>query len=104
MTTMAWIGVILLVVGGLFPLCIGLLTIFYWVKAPNAPADESNRLNNIASWWIGLTRPEVLAKSYRFFQQDIMDNVHDIERYPYPPPPSPPPKRTLREGVDKTRR
>ena len=105
MSYLLYAGCVLMVVGGLFPLCLGLLTIFYWIKPAKAPADDSNRLNNIASWWIGLTRPEVLAKSYRFFRQDIMDNVHGIERYPHsPPPPPPPPKRTLREGVDKTRR
>lgn len=63
-----------------FPLCLGLLTIFYWLKAPKAPADSSNRLNNIASWWIGLTRTEVMAKSWRYFRQDIMDNVRDAEQ------------------------
>ena len=70
----------LLAFAGMLPLCIGILTIIWWFKAPPEPNDQSNRLNNIASWWIGLTRPQVLGKAYRYFRQDIMDNVRDVER------------------------
>jgi len=59
---------------------IGLLTFFWWFKAAKEPADTSNRVNNIASWWIGLTRPDVLGKAYRFFRQDIMDNIEAVEK------------------------
>lgn len=59
---------------------IGLLTFFWWFKPAKEPADTSNRIGNISSWWIGLTRPDVLAKSYKYFQQDIMDNVEDVEK------------------------
>jgi hypothetical protein len=69
-----------LAVAGLFPTAIGTLTVFYWLKPAKLPADTSNRVNNIASWWIGLTRPDVLAASYKFFRQDIMDNVIELER------------------------
>jgi len=64
----------------LWTLCLGILTQYYWVKPSKAPADESNRINRLASWWIGLTRPEVLAKSYKFFRQDVLDNVEGVER------------------------
>jgi len=57
---------------------IGLLTVVYWAKKPKSPADDSNRINNIVSWWIGLTRPEVLAKYYRFFRNDVMENVRIV--------------------------
>lgn len=69
----------LLVVSGLFCTLIGLLTVIHWMKAPKAPSDESNRINNIMSWWIGLTRPEVMGKAYKAFRQDVMDNINDIE-------------------------
>lgn len=72
-----------LALAGLFPTIIGTLTVFYWLKPAKPPADTSNRVNNIASWWIGLTRPDVLAASYKFFRQDIMDNVIELERNQY---------------------
>jgi len=78
--TLLDILLILLLISGIFSTCIGLLTIFYWIKPASKPADTSNRINNISSWWIGLTRPEVLAKSYKFFQQDLYDNVSDVEK------------------------
>ena len=59
---------------------LGLYTVFYWIKAPNSPADTSNRLNNIQSWHIGLRRPEVLASSYKFFRNDVLDNIKDVEK------------------------
>ncbi len=70
---------ITLCLAGIVCTLIGLLTVFHWFKTPTAPSDDSNRINNISSWWIGLTRPEVLAKSYKYFQQDLMDNIDNIE-------------------------
>lgn len=64
---------------GLIPTAIGVLTMYHWLKTPTAPSDDSNRINNIMSWWIGLTRPEVLAHSYKAFRQDVMKNIEDIE-------------------------
>ena len=58
---------------------IGILTVFHWFKTPTPPSDDSNRINNIQSWWIGLTRPDVLARSYKAFRQDVMKNIEDIE-------------------------
>lgn len=73
-------------IAGTFCTLIGMLTIVYWIKPSKDPADNSNRINNISSWWIGMTRPEVLAKSYKYFRQDVMDNVRDVDRSedPYP--------------------
>ena len=68
-----------LTVGGTFCTMLGVLTIVYWLKPAKDPADNSNRINNISSWWIGMTRPDVLAKSYKYFQQDVMDNVRDVD-------------------------
>jgi uncharacterized BrkB/YihY/UPF0761 family membrane protein len=73
------IFLIVLIVAGIFCTLIGILTVFHWFKTPKMPADDSNRLNNIASWWIGLTRPNVLAKSYRYFRNDIMENVKNSQ-------------------------
>jgi len=70
----------MLAFAGMIPLAIGIFTIIWWCKAPPEPNDQSNRLNNIASWWIGLTRPEVMGNAYRYFRQDVMDNVRDAEQ------------------------
>ena len=59
----------------LFPYALGLLTIFYWCKKPKFPADDTNRINNIKSWWIGLTRPEVLAAKYKHLQKDVFEQI-----------------------------
>lgn len=74
------IFLVTLIIAGIFCTLIGMLTVFHWFKTPQMPADDSNRLNNIASWWIGLTRPNVLAKSYKYFRNDIMDNVDSVEK------------------------
>ena len=58
---------------------IGSITVFYWFKKPKDPADESNRINNIVSWWVGLTRPELMANQYKAFRQDVMKNIKDVE-------------------------
>lgn len=70
----------LLTISGVFFTLIGLLTVFYWLKPSKKPADSSNRINRISSWWIGLTRPEVLATSYVYFRQDVMENVESVQR------------------------
>lgn len=77
--TLLHILYITLVLGGIVSTMIGILTFFYWVKPAKKPADTSNRINNISSWWIGMTRPDVMAKSYRYFQQDVMDNIEEVE-------------------------
>tara|TARA_R110000868_G_scaffold48122_1_gene156801 strand:- start:374 stop:628 length:255 start_codon:yes stop_codon:yes gene_type:complete len=69
-----------LMIAGIFCTLIGMLTVFHWFKTPKMPADDSNRLNNISSWWIGLTRPNVLAKSYQYFRNDLLDNVDAVEK------------------------
>ena len=65
---------------GIICTLIGMLTILFWVKSPKAPSDSSNRINNIMSWWIGLTRPNVMGKAYKAFRQDVMDNVEEIQK------------------------
>lgn len=69
----------LLTVCGIFCTLIGALTIVQWAKTPNAPSDDSNRINNIMSWWIGLTRPEVMGAAHKAFRQDVLKNVKDID-------------------------
>jgi hypothetical protein len=70
---------IILIVAGMFCTLLGMLTVFHWFKTPKMPADDSNRLNNIASWWIGLTRPNVLATSYAYFKNDLLKNINKVE-------------------------
>jgi len=74
------IFLITLLTAGTFCTIIGLLTVIYWLKPADEPNDKSNRINNITSWWIGLTRPEVLGTSYKLFRQDVMDNVEDVNK------------------------
>ena len=76
---MGLVFIFLLCIGGIFPLLIGLLTIYHWAKPAKPPADESNRINRVSSWWIGLTRPEVLAQSWEYYQNDVLDNMEAIE-------------------------
>lgn len=95
-----WTGfLIVLCLGGIFTQLLGLITVVQWVKTPNEPNDESNRINNITSWWIGLTRPEVMGKAWFAFQQDVMDNIDDVEWANTPLPPLPK-TRPLYERVD----
>lgn len=61
----------------LFPYLIGILTIFYWCKEPKYPADSTNRINNIKSWWIGLTRTDVLARCYKSQRLDVMQQLNN---------------------------
>ena len=71
---------IILLMSGLICTTIGLITIVHWFKTPKSPSDDSNRINNIMSWWVGLTRPEIMGKAYKAFRQDVMCNINDIER------------------------
>jgi hypothetical protein len=70
---------IVLMLAGLVCTMIGLITCVQWFRTPKAPNDDSNRINNIMSWWIGLTRPDVMGKAYKAFRQDVMDNINDVE-------------------------
>lgn len=61
--------------GGTFCTLLGILTVFHWVKKPSKPNDQSNRINNIQSWWLGLTRPEILGKAYDHFKKDVKEQM-----------------------------
>lgn len=66
----------ILSVAGIFCTLIGMLTVFYWFKTPPQPNDSSNRINNIQSWWVGLTRPNVLGEAYnKHFSKDVMEQI-----------------------------
>ena len=68
--------IIILVVIGLPMWLLGAYTMFHWAKTPKLPNDSSNRINNITSWHIGLTRPDVLGSVYEeYFQNDVMENI-----------------------------
>lgn len=69
-----------LCLAGTFCTLLGLFTVIQWMRPSKTPADESNRIGRIRSWWFGLTRPEILASSYRAFRQDELDNVIDVEK------------------------
>lgn len=66
-------------IAGIICTIIGILTVYHWFKTPKSPADDSNRINNVTSWWLGLTRPEIIAKSYKYFRQDVKKNIDDVE-------------------------
>jgi hypothetical protein len=74
------IFLVVLLLAGTFCTIVGIITVFYWFKAPQAPAGKTNRLNNIASWWIGLTRPNVLATSYKYFRNNVLNNINAVEK------------------------
>ncbi len=59
---------------------IGSITVFYWIKKPKAPADESNRINNVVAWWVTLRHPQLYASAYKFFRQDVVENINDVEK------------------------
>ena len=71
---------IVLMISGIFCTLIGLLTVVMWARPAKEPADPSNRINNISSWWVGLTKPHIMAKTYKYFRQDVVDNVLDVEK------------------------
>ena len=75
MLDMLWLLSGALMLAGTFCTLLGLLTVWYWIKPPRAPNDASNRINNVTSWWIGLTRPDVLGRAYKAFRNDVMDNI-----------------------------
>ncbi len=77
---MAAIFLFVLQLAGTVCTMIGLVTVVQWFRTPKAPADDSNRINNISSWWIGLTRPDVMGKAYKYFRQDVMDNIESVEK------------------------
>lgn len=68
---------VVLLIAGIFSTLIGIITIFHWCKTPKY---STNRINNISSWWVGLTRPEVLGECYKYFRQNLLDNVDDVDR------------------------
>ena len=72
--------IIILFIVGFVPWSIGMLTFFYWFKKPPEGNDSSNRINNITSWWVGLTRPEVLGKYWKMFQMDIKQIMDAVQK------------------------
>lgn len=64
--------------GGTFTTLLGTLTVFYWCKAPKAPNDSTNRINNIKGWWLGMTNPQLLGNLYEEFQQDVLEALTEI--------------------------
>jgi len=78
---LAWdLFLLTLTLGGTLLTLIGIVTVVQWARTPKMPADDSNRINNIKSWWIGLTRPEVMAAAYHAFKQDELDNLEDVNK------------------------
>lgn len=65
----------LMYLAGIFPLGIGLLTIFFWVKPSKVPADKSNRINGIRLWWFALTRKELFVDTFPWLKNDELDNL-----------------------------
>ena len=67
----------LLAWAGIFPLCIGILTVGTWCLPIRKPADESNRINRIRLWWYAISAPHRSIKSFYWLKGDETDNLKD---------------------------
>jgi len=65
----------LLLIGGIFPLLIGLLTVFSWALRVRAPADKSNRINRIRLWWFAISAPHRFTANFQWLYGDEVDNL-----------------------------
>lgn len=65
---------------GFIPWAIGVYTVFHWKQKPPEGNDDTNRINNIISWHIGTTRPEVMGKAWRLFQLDVFETLEAVQR------------------------
>ncbi len=66
---------IMLVMGGIFPLLIGLMTVFSWCLPIKAPADQSNRINRIRLWWWAISAPHRFVANFDWLYGDEVDNL-----------------------------
>jgi len=64
-----------LMVAGLFPTLIGVITMFHWFRPNKAPADRSNRINSIRLWWFALTREDLFVDVFPWLKNDELKNV-----------------------------
>lgn len=67
----------LMVVAGIFPLLIGIMTVGSWALRLKAPADKSNRINRIRLWWYAISAPHRSIKSFYWLGGDETDNLKD---------------------------
>lgn len=70
--------VLVLCVSGTLLTLIGALTVLLWLKTPKAPADTSNRINNIMIWWLALNKPYLFVEQWEFLRNDVEDNAKII--------------------------
>ena len=66
-----------LMIGGFFPLIIGLMTCISWTLPIKPPADTSNRINRIRLWWYAVSAPHRSIRSFYWLQGDETDNLKD---------------------------
>lgn len=79
-----WMIVVFLlyvIAGTSFFTLLGMLTVFWWIKKPDSPADQSNVIARIRAWWFGLTRVGWIASIYKAFQKDEMEVVDIVQRF-----------------------
>lgn len=62
---------------GLFPLIIGIITVFSWLKCGKPPYDQSNRINNILLWWLATRKDERFLEIYPWLKGDVRDSLKD---------------------------
>ena len=67
----------LLMIGGIFPLLIGLMTVGSWAFRLKSPADNSNRINRVRLWWYAISAPHRSIKSFYWLRGDETDNLDD---------------------------
>ena len=70
---------VILAIGGLFPLLIGIMTIGSWSLPLKPPADASNRINRIRLWWFSISAPHRFANcpGFTWLKGDERDNLKD---------------------------
>lgn len=72
-----YIFLCLMVVAGIFPLLIGIMTVGSWSLRLKAPADKSNRINRVRLWWYAISAPHRSIKSFHWLGGDETDNLDD---------------------------
>lgn len=65
----------LLALAGIFPLLIGMMTVFSWGLPIKPPADTSNRFNRVRLWWFGVSAPHRFADAFPWMKGDEVDNM-----------------------------
>ena len=64
----------MLAIAGIFPLLIGIMTVFSWALPLKEPADTSNRFNRLRLWWFAVSAPHRFTE-FPWMRGDEVDNM-----------------------------